>query len=121
EGPPDVRRQHVRLTAKDLKGLDDDAGAADFRDGKNLAADRCAAWIDGKFLRGTFTATRAANDERPDVDCGGAGGLSGLRGYLRTVNVGLGDGSVRAVSVEVKPEVWKQLATRAGGETIGDF
>lgn len=117
----DVHRQHVLLKKGDLKNLGDDAGVADFKDGKNIAGDRCASWMDGSFLQGTFTAARMANDERPDVSCAGAGGLSGLRGRLATVNVGLADGSVRAVAVPVKLDVWKKLATRAGGEVINEF
>lgn len=115
----DVHRQHVLLKKAALMGLKDDAGVADFADGKNIAGNRGASWMDGSFLQGTFTATRQANDERPDVNCGGAGGLSGLRVYAsKTVNIGFADGSVREVSVSIKLDVWKSLGTRNGGEVI---
>src|SRR5262249_59404296 len=91
----DVRRQHVRLRKADLKGLKEDAGVKDWKAGQNVAGDRGSAWIDGRFLQGTATATRRLNDPRPDVDCGGAGGLSGLRNYQPGTNVLVCDGSGR--------------------------
>jgi type II secretory pathway pseudopilin PulG len=118
----DVKRQHVRLKADALKELKDDAGVKDFKDDKNIAGDRCASWMDGRFLQGTFTGTRPPNDARPDVDCGGAGGLSALRSLDETVGVAMGDGSTRLIKVTIKPETWKALITRNGGEVIpNDF
>jgi hypothetical protein len=49
-----VRRQHVLLGKGALKDLQDDAGVQDFKDGKHIAGDRCASWMDGRFLQGTF-------------------------------------------------------------------
>jgi prepilin-type processing-associated H-X9-DG protein len=114
----DVKRQHVVLKKEALKGLKDDAGVEDFKDSKNIAGDRCASWMDGRFLQGTFTATRTINDRKPDVSCGGMGGLSGLRSNEDGVNTAFCDGSVHYISQKVKPEVWKALSTRAGGEVI---
>ncbi len=115
-----VMRQHILLKKEDLKDLKVDAGVQDFKDGKNVAADRCASWMDGRFLQGTFTATRAVNDEKPDVSCAGIGGLSGPRAFENIFNVAICDGSVRSVSVKIKFETWKALSTRAGGEVIGN-
>ena len=85
-------------------------------------ADRCASWMDGRFLQGTFTATRVANDPRPDVTCEGAGGLSGLRSLTDVITVAMGDGSVRSITRKHDIELWKALATRNGGETVpADF
>ena len=116
----DVRRQHVQLKKEALKQLKDETGVEDFKNDKNIAADRCASWMDGRFLQGTFSATRAFNDARPDVNCGGEGGLSGLRGLGGMVNVAMADGSVRSISKKVKIEVWKALASRNGGEVIDE-
>lgn len=116
-----VERQHIGLERDDLKGLKDDGGVADWKDGKNIVADRCASWIDGRFLIGTFSATRAINDDKPDVSCGGAGGLAGLRGSEGATVILLADGSVRTVLQSVPLETLKNLATRAGGEVINDF
>jgi prepilin-type processing-associated H-X9-DG protein len=114
----DVKRQHVLLKKEDLKDLKDDAGVQDFKDNKNIAGDRCASWMDGRFLQGTFTATRTLNDDKPDVSCGGLGGLSGLRGNQDGVNTAFCDGSAHYITKKVKPEVWKALSTRAGGEVV---
>jgi prepilin-type processing-associated H-X9-DG protein len=114
----DVRRQHVQLKKEALKKITDETGVEDFKDDKHIAADRCASWMDGRFLQGTFTSTRMINDERPDVNCGGEGGLSGLRSLGRITNIAMCDGSVRAITKDVKIEVWKALATRNGGEVI---
>jgi type II secretory pathway pseudopilin PulG len=121
EQTPDVHRQMVQLPKTELKNLTDLAGVQDFREGKKLVGHRGASWMDGSFLQSTFTTTRRANDERPDVDCGGAGGLSGLRAYDVNVLIGMADGSVRAVSTETNLNVWKMLGTRSGGEVIPDF
>src|SRR5262249_49795632 len=87
----DVRRQHVQLMADALKDLTDDSGAEDFKNNKNIAADRGHCYLDGRFLQGTFTGTRMLNDARPDVDCGGAGGLSALRSLDDMVSVCIAD------------------------------
>jgi type II secretory pathway pseudopilin PulG len=116
--PVTVLRQYVLLGKDALKGVKPDSGVADWKDGKHIAGDRCAAWIDGRFLQGTFNTMLTPNDERPDVSCGGAGGVSSLRSEVPTVQVGLCDGSVRSVTAKVKPAVWQALATRNGGEVI---
>jgi type II secretory pathway pseudopilin PulG len=116
-----LRRQHVRLKKADLKGLKEDAGVKDWQAGQNIAADRGAAWIDGRFLKGTFNSGRKINDSRPDVDCAGAGGWSGMRSYQAGTNVALCDGSVRWVRSSITMDTLKALATRAGGEVIAAF
>jgi type II secretory pathway pseudopilin PulG len=116
----DVKRQYVKSKADALKGLKDDAGEQDWKDDKNIAGDRCASWMDGRFLQGTFTGTRLPNDARPDVSCGGAGGLSALRSLADTVGVAMGDGSARLVKKTISKETWKALSTRNGGEVIGN-
>jgi hypothetical protein len=107
------------LKEGDLKGIDDDAGVKDFKDNKNIVGDRCASWMDGRFLQGTFTATRLPNDERPDVNCGGAGGLSALRSVDDVISVGMCDGSARMIKAKkIEKDLWKAMATRAGGEVV---
>src|SRR5262249_25176334 len=91
----DVRRQHVAYKADAPKQLKEGAGVEDWKADKHIAGDRGASWMDGHFLQGTFTGTLAANDERPDVTCGGVGGLSGLRSMQPWVIVAMCDASVR--------------------------
>jgi prepilin-type processing-associated H-X9-DG protein len=118
----DVRRQYVALDKDALAGLKDESGVQDFKDNKNIAGNRCFSWMDGRFLQGTFTGTRIVNDDKPDVDCGGAGGLSALRSMPGVfVNVAMCDGSVRPISKELKIETWRALTTRNGGEVNPEF
>ncbi len=117
-----VLRQHVALGKGALKGIKPDAGVQDFKDDKHIAGDRCASWMDGRFLQGTFNSALKLNDKRPDVTCAGLGGVSGPRSELSGVNAGLCDGSVRYIAVGISMETWKALTTRAGGEVLGtDF
>jgi hypothetical protein len=120
----DVRRQYVLLKKGALKGIKDEAGVQDFKDDKNIAGDRCASWMDGRFLQGTFTGTRVLNDARPDVSCDGDGGLSALRSLNPGVMVGMADGSVRFISEKanaIKPSIWKLLTSRNDGNPLPDF
>jgi type II secretory pathway pseudopilin PulG len=117
----DVLRQHVLLDKNALKGLKEDSGEKEWKENKHIAGDRCASWIDGRFLQGTFTGTRAPSDSRPDVNCGGAGGLSAARSMERVNLIALCDGSVRSMVSTVGLETWKRLACRNDGQAIPDF
>jgi hypothetical protein len=115
----DVRRQYVLLKKEDLKKTGPDTGVKYFKDDKNIAGDRCASWMDGRFLQGTFNGKLAPNDERPDVSCGGVSGFSALRSYQRYVEVAMFDGSVRSVSTDISHKTWKAAMTPNGGEILG--
>ncbi len=115
----DVRRQYVLLKKDALKGIKDDAGVQDFKDDKNIAGDRCASWMDGRFLQGTFNSRLKLNDERPDASCGGLGGVSSMRSLQPGVMAAICDGSVRFVSNAVSIETWRAASTRNGGEVLG--
>ncbi len=115
----DVRRQYVSLKKEDLKNTGPETGVKYFKDDKNIAGDRCASWMDGRFLQGTFNGKLRPNDERPDVSCGGVSGVSALRSYNRIVLAGLCDGSVRSVSTTVSHTTWKAAMTPNGGEILG--
>ncbi len=118
----DARRQHVLLDKDALKDLTDESGVADFKNNKNIAGDRCASWMDGRFLQGTFNSARMPNDPKPDVTCAGLGGLSGPRSLDDVISVAMGDGSVRAVNTKISEKTWKAAITPAGGEVLGpDF
>jgi prepilin-type processing-associated H-X9-DG protein len=119
--PGDLRRHHVLLKKGDLKDLKVDSGVQDFKDGKNVVSDRCSAWIDGRFLQGTFNGTRKINDDRPDVSCAGEGGLSGLRSLGNGANTAFADGSVRYLLDNVGADVWRLLTSRNDGMVIPNF
>lgn len=115
----DVRRQYVLLKKEDLKGTGPNTGVKYFKDGKNIAGDRCASWMDGRFLQTRFNSRLQPNDERPDVSCGGVSGVSALRSYSSVVLVGMFDGSVRTVSTSISKTTWQSAMTPNGGEVLG--
>lgn len=115
-----VQRQYVSMPEKALKNLNKQSGIAEFKVGKGLASDRGARWISGDFLQTLFTMTREFNDDRPDVNCAGIGGLSGLRGLKGGTNVGLCDGSVRWVATGISLRTLQIAAMRNDGQVLGN-
>jgi prepilin-type processing-associated H-X9-DG protein len=105
----DVKRQYVALKKDALKNLKEDGGVQDWKDGKNIAGDRCASWMDGRFLQATFTATRLPNAPEPDVDCEGLGGMSALRSGGDRTNVLYCDGHVSSFDKKIDLKVWKAI------------
>jgi type II secretory pathway pseudopilin PulG len=115
----DVRRQYVLLKKEDLKATGPNTGIKYFKENKNIAGDRCASWMDGRFLQTTFNSRLLPNDERPDVSCGGISGVSALRSYTGGVSVGMFDGSVRLVANGITKTTWQSAITPSGGEVLG--
>src|SRR5579871_2027079 len=116
----DVHRQYVMLKKEDLPKVGPDTGVQYFKDNKNIAGDRCASWMDGRFLQGIFNSRLPPNDERPDVSCAGISGVSALRSFDDYVLVGLADGSTRTVNTSISQKTWKAAMTPNGGEVLGD-
>jgi hypothetical protein len=117
----DVRRQHVKLDKAALKTLKDDTGVEDFKNGKNIVGNRCANWLDGRFMQGTFNTTRLPNDDKPDVDCGGAGGLMSVRSLDGTIIVGMFDGHAITIdSKKIDLKVWKAMGDASKGGNPDD-
>jgi prepilin-type processing-associated H-X9-DG protein len=119
----DVRRQYVALAGKDrARKLTGDSGVKEWQAGKGIKGDRCASWMDGRFLQGTFTGTRKMNDPRPDVSAdAGLGGLSALRTENGGgPNVAFCDGSVRVIKATVEVKVWRLLTARNDGEALNE-
>jgi type II secretory pathway pseudopilin PulG len=115
----DVRRQYVLLKKEDLKATGPNSGVKYFKDNKNIAGDRCASWMDGSFLQGTFNGRLRINDERPDVSCGGVSGVSALRSFDQIVDVGMLDGSVRIINLGISHDTWKAAMTPSAGDILG--
>jgi hypothetical protein len=117
--PEDVRRQYVLLTKDALRDVKPDTGAGLWKDGENIAGDRCASWMDGRFLQGTFNGKLKPNDERPDVSCGGEGGVSTLRSFPGDILLGLGDGSVRVIDAKtISFQTWTYALDPADGHPL---
>ncbi len=120
EKAEDVRRQYVLLKKDALKGVKPDAGVSYWKEGKDIAGDRCASWMDGRFLQGTFNGKLKPNDERPDVSCGGEGGVSTLRSLDDHIALGLGDGSARFIDAKkLTFETWTYALCPNDGQVLG--
>jgi type II secretory pathway pseudopilin PulG len=120
EKAEDVRRQYVLLKKEDLKTVTPDTGTSDWKDGKHIAGDRCASWMDGRFLQGMFNGKLKPNDDRPDVSCGGEGGVSTLRSLDDQIAVGIGDGSVRFINAKkISFTTWTYAMDPADGNPLG--
>ena len=115
----DVRRQYVLLKKEDLKAVGPNTGVKYFKANQNIAGDRCASWMDGRFLQGLFNSRLQPNDERPDVSCGGVSGVSALRNYQKYVNVSMYDGSARTVAVGISKTTWQAAMTPSNGDILG--
>jgi type II secretory pathway pseudopilin PulG len=120
EKAEDVRRQYVLLKKEDLKTVTPDTGSSDWKDGKHIAGDRCASWMDGRFLQGMFNGKLKPNDDRPDVSCGGEGGVSTLRSLDDSIALGLADGSARFINAKkLTFTTWTYALDPADGNVLG--
>jgi len=61
------------------------------------------------------------NSPDPDSTAHGLGFLTARSNFSGGVNVALADGSVRFVRNGIDLATWRGLATRAGGEVLGDY
>lgn len=114
----DVKRQHIALKKDDLGKLKDDSGVAEWKEGKYVVGDRCASWLDGRFLQTSFTGTRLPNATEPDVDCEGLGGLSSLRSLDGRTNLLYCDGHISSVNKKVDMKVWKAICNMRNTEAV---
>ncbi len=114
----EVSRQHVELPKKALQNIQPNAGVKDWKNSQNIVGNRGDRWIDGRFLQSTFTATRKINDSKPDVNCGGEGGLSGLRTQYHFVLISLGDGSARTLDTDLDLVTLNALAGRSDNKVF---
>jgi hypothetical protein len=96
-----VQREYVLLDKDALKGIKGDAGVKEWTDGKHIAGDRCASWMDGRFLQGSMNVRLALDDPRPDVSCQGAGGVSALRTLDGVSLILLADESTRVITTKM--------------------
>jgi prepilin-type N-terminal cleavage/methylation domain-containing protein/prepilin-type processing-associated H-X9-DG protein len=82
---------------------------------------RSFGWIVGKPMATTYSAYLLPNDPTPDVFSMSIGFFAARSFHPGGVNATFGDGSVHFVNDQIGQEVWRSLATRAGGECIGNF
>jgi hypothetical protein len=114
-----VKRQYVLLKTGELKATGPNRGVKYFKDNKNIAGNRCASWMDGRFLQGTFNGRLLPNDQRPDVSCGRMSGVSALRSFDDFVLANLGDGSVCGINNTISKTTWERAIDPADGMPMG--
>jgi prepilin-type N-terminal cleavage/methylation domain-containing protein len=95
--------------------------AADLASVTNWRGNRGGSWIWGNATANGFTAALPPNSRTPDLTAHGMGWLSARSNFTGGVNVCLADGSVRFVRDSIALGTWRGLATRAGGEVLGDY
>jgi prepilin-type N-terminal cleavage/methylation domain-containing protein/prepilin-type processing-associated H-X9-DG protein len=122
--PPlqDARRQVLTLAGGTTT---DDATCANglANSGAYWSNLRGAKWINGHYADANYNHHLLPNDPRPD--CSNAshnpGQAAARSNHSGGVNVLLGDGAVRFVANGISSITWQALATRAGGEVLGDY
>jgi hypothetical protein len=91
--------------------------------GGNWSGMRGAKWLNGHY--GDTLYNHFYNPNSRQFDCGNAShnyGLTAARSrHVGGVHVVLCDGSVRFVSENIDILIWQALATRQGGEVLGEF
>jgi prepilin-type processing-associated H-X9-DG protein len=84
-------------------------------------ATRNSTWADGALPTGLYNHLLLPNSSVPDCIRHSNPGRKAARSFhANGVNVLLADGSVRFVTNSVSPFTWLAVATRAGGEVIGN-
>jgi len=89
----------------------------------NFVGDRGSKWINGHFADTLYNHFYPPNSQTPDCN-------NEFRNFALTaarsmhpggVQLALCDGSVQFISENINLEIWRALATRSGGEVVGEF
>ena len=81
---------------------------------------RGGSWLWGNATANGFTAALPPNAPAPDSTAHGMGWLSARSNFAGGVNCAFADGSVHFVRDGIGITTWRALATRAGGEVVGN-
>jgi prepilin-type N-terminal cleavage/methylation domain-containing protein/prepilin-type processing-associated H-X9-DG protein len=83
---------------------------------------RGSSWFwGGRDWNSAFSAYASPNAPIPDCGAHGRGWFLARSLHSGGVNAALADGSVRFISNNIALTTWRSLATRAGGEVVGDY
>jgi prepilin-type N-terminal cleavage/methylation domain-containing protein len=125
------RRQTASLAGKGLftgpsganpgYGASPPIGATEYQSATSWRGNRGGSWIWANASVNGFTASLPPNSVEPDATAHGLGFLSARSNFSGGVSVCFGDGAVRFVRDSISLPTWRGLATRAGGEVLGDY
>jgi len=114
----------IRLAVLEVPGSTDPTPSACDGGSGIWTMRRGEQWINGHFGNTLYNHFYTPN-RSGKWDCGNVSHNKGLTAprsaHTGGVNVGMGDGSVRFVRDGIDIGTWRSLATRAGGEVLGDF
>lgn len=84
---------------------------------------RGAKWVNGHFADSIYNHFYGPNSKNPDCHNGfhNFAITSARSNHTGGVQIALCDGSVRFASDSIDLAIWRGIATRAGGEVVGDF
>ncbi|MGH7199730.1 MAG: DUF1559 domain-containing protein [Planctomycetaceae bacterium] len=118
-GPHDPAYQVIELSA----GTPTTPAACGASSSLNWSGQRGAKWINGHFADTLYNHFYPPNATQPDCNNEFHNhALTAARSHhAGGVHVGLCDGRVRFVGENVNLDLWRSLATRAGGEIVGEF
>jgi prepilin-type processing-associated H-X9-DG protein len=85
------------------------------------AGNRGGSWIWGNVTVNGYTAALPPNAPVPDTVAHGMGWVSARSNFAGGVNVCFADGGVRFVRNAIDLPTWRAMATRAGGEVLGNW
>jgi prepilin-type N-terminal cleavage/methylation domain-containing protein/prepilin-type processing-associated H-X9-DG protein len=115
--------QKPELEVLELTGATPTTDAACVPGSGNWSGLRGAKWMNGHYGDTLYNHYYSPNSLRHD--CGNAShnfGLTAARSrHEGGVHITFCDGSVRFVSENIDLNIWRAVATRAGGEVLGDF
>jgi prepilin-type processing-associated H-X9-DG protein len=113
-----------RFVVLEVPGGSDPTPAACDGAAGTLADHRGGQWINGHYGNTLYNHFYTPN-QAGKWDCGNTSGNKGLTAarsfHASGVNVLLCDGSVRFVRNSIQLGAWRALATRDGGEVVGDY
>jgi prepilin-type N-terminal cleavage/methylation domain-containing protein len=101
-------------------GANPPIGPTEYQTATSWRGNRGGSWIWGNASVNGFTAALTPNSREPDSSAHGLGFLTARSNFAGGVNVCLGDGGVRFVRDSISLATWRALATRSGGEVVGN-
>ena len=102
-------------------GLNPPIAASEANTATGWTGNRGGSWMWGQPYTNGFTAAMTPNSPTPDLAGHGQGWFTARSPFAGGVNAALADGSVRFFRDTISVATWRAIATRAGGEVVGDF